>query len=44
MILLADPRTYWLNLTNIALGIATLVLVLLMARAALKDYAENRRQ
>ncbi len=44
MILLADPRTYWLNVTNIALGIATVLFVALLVRTALQDFLEHRRQ
>jgi hypothetical protein len=37
MYFLADPDTYWLNITNITLGLATLVFILILARSAIRD-------
>jgi hypothetical protein len=37
MILIADPETFWLNITNVALGLATFSFLFILAKAALKD-------
>jgi len=43
MLMLADPRTYWLNITNIALGIATVIFVAVICRTAFQDLRERRK-
>ncbi len=40
---LSDPKTYWLNLTNIGLGLVTLVCCVVVARALFKDISERMR-
>ena len=40
---LADPETFWLNITNIILGLAALVLLSVFARAVLRDLVDHRR-
>lgn len=37
MFYLADPYTYWLNVTNIGLGVATLILVALVLARAIQE-------
>ncbi len=34
---MADPKTYWLNLTNVVLGLVTLVCVVGLVRGVLLD-------
>ncbi len=34
---LSDPKTYWLNLTNIGLGIVTLACLVILCRSVLLD-------
>jgi hypothetical protein len=41
---LTDPRTYWLNITNIGLGIVVLACCIVVARAFLQDLRERRSQ
>ncbi len=38
---LLDPQTFWLNVTNIGLGIATLVCCLVIVLALFDDIAEH---
>jgi hypothetical protein len=38
---ISDPATFWLNLTNIGLGIATLACVVILARMLLKDLRDH---
>jgi hypothetical protein len=38
---LSDPKTYWLNLTNIALGLVTLICCVVVARALFRDISER---
>lgn len=40
---LADPETFWLDVTNFALGAVTLFLVLLLVRTAFRDICEHRK-
>ena len=39
---LADPKTFWLNATNIALGLATIVLLAVGVLAAIREMARRR--
>lgn len=39
---LADPKTYWLSITNIGLGIVVLACVIVVARAIVQDLLERR--
>lgn len=43
MLDLSDPRTYWLNLTNIGLGLVTLICCVVVARALFQDITERMR-
>ena len=38
---ISDPKTYWLNITNIGLGLVTLVCCLVVGRALFRDIAER---
>ncbi len=38
---ISDPKTYWLNITNIGLGLVTLVCCLVVGRALFQDIAER---
>ena len=40
----SGPDTFWLNFTNIALGLVTLVCVLAIAAGVVRELAERRRQ
>ena len=40
---LADPETFWLNITNIGLGLVTLFFLSVLVRTALRDIREHRR-
>ncbi len=40
---LSDPEAYWLNLTNIGLGIVTLACVVLLARGLMHDLWDRIR-
>ena len=43
---LADPETFWLNVTNIALGLATIIFLGILVRAVFRDvwqHHKNRR-
>ncbi len=37
MLLLANVQTYWLNVTNVGLGVAVLLLLALLVRAVVED-------
>ncbi len=37
MLLLADVQTYWLNVTNVALGAAVFLLIAVLLRAIVQD-------
>jgi len=39
-----DPRTWWLNLTNIALGVGVLVFLLIVVGAAVSEFLKGRPQ
>jgi hypothetical protein len=39
---MTDPRTLWLNLTNIGLGVVTLVCLLVIARAVVQELKGRR--
>jgi hypothetical protein len=39
-----DPATFWLNATNIALGVVTLVCCLVMVRAFAREFFARSRQ
>ncbi len=41
---LTDPKTYWLNVTNIGLGLVVLVCIVAVARTFLLDLFERRGQ
>ncbi len=41
---LSDPKTYWLNITNIGLGLVVLVCCVAAARAFLRDLLDHRSQ
>jgi hypothetical protein len=36
---LVDPQTFWLNITNLALGLATVAVLILLARNVFADIA-----
>ena len=38
---LSDPKTYWLNLTNIGLGLVTLACVVIAAKALFRDILDR---
>ena len=38
---LSDPRTYWLNITNIGLGLVVLVCLIALVRGVLFDILER---
>ncbi len=40
---LSDPKTYWLNITNIGLGLVTLACLITLARGVLYDVLERFR-
>ena len=40
---LSDPKTYWLNITNVALGLVTLACLIILARGVLYDIVERFR-
>ena len=40
----SDPNTYWLNITDIALGVCTLVCVVLVAQAVVREGWARIRQ
>jgi hypothetical protein len=40
---LMDPATFWLNVTNIALGVGVLICCLLLAHSVWQDVAERLR-
>ncbi len=40
---LADPGTFWLNVTNIVLGATTLILVSLFIRSVFRDVLQHRK-
>ena len=40
---LSDPRTYWLNITNIGLGLVTLICCAIVGRALFRDISERLR-
>ncbi len=42
MLLLANTQTYWLNVTNLCLGAAALLLVALLLRAIMQDMLSRR--
>ncbi len=39
----SDPKTYWLNITNIGLGLVTLACLITLARGVLFDILERFR-
>jgi hypothetical protein len=41
MYLLADPDTYWLNVTNVILGAATVLFLIILVRTAIRDLRER---
>ena len=41
---LADPKTYWLNITNIGLGLVVLICCVAAGRAFLRDLLDPRSQ
>lgn len=43
MIDMSDPQTYWLNLTNIVLGLVTLICCVVIGRAVLKEALTRKR-
>ncbi len=43
MTYLADLETFWLNITNIALGLATLVIIVLIVTVAFREIWERIR-
>ncbi len=44
MLDMSDPQTYWLNFTNIVLGLVTLVCCVVIGRAVLKDVLASHRK
>jgi hypothetical protein len=44
MISIGDPGTFWLNLTNVGLGVVTLVCCVVVGRAMFQDLAARIRQ
>jgi hypothetical protein len=42
MLLLGNAQTYWLNVTNIGLGAAAIVLVALLLRSLLQDMRSRK--
>lgn len=42
MLALANPQTYWLNLTNIALGVAAFLIVSLLLRSVIQEVRARR--
>ncbi len=40
---LSDPKTYWLNITNIGLGLVTLACLVALVRGVLYDIFERFR-
>jgi hypothetical protein len=44
MISLGDPGTFWLNLTNVGLGVVTLVCCVVVGRAMFQDLTAHMRQ
>jgi hypothetical protein len=43
MLDLGDSRTFWLNVTNLALGFATLLPLLLIVAAVIREVAHRRK-
>ncbi len=41
---LSDPKTFWLNITNIGLGFVVFICCLAVGRAFLRDLFERRSQ
>jgi len=41
---MSDPQTYWLNLTNIVLGLVTLVCCVVIGRAVFKELFATERK
>ncbi len=39
---LSDPKTYWLNLTNIGLGLVVFICCIAVARAFMRDLLDRR--
>jgi hypothetical protein len=39
-----DPQTFWLNLTNLGLGVVTLICVLIIAYAAARELLPRLRK
>ena len=39
-----DPNTYWLTVTNVALGIVTLICIVAVAIGVLQELAARRKQ
>jgi len=42
MLLLSNPHTYWLNVTNAGLGVAVCVVVLLLVLSVIQDVRTSR--
>jgi hypothetical protein len=40
---LADPQTFWLNITNMGLGLATIAVLLLLARNMFEDIVRKHQ-
>ncbi len=43
MLELSDPKAYWLNMTNIGLGLVTLICLIALTRGVLLDVWERMR-
>ena len=41
---MSDPSTYWLNFTNIALGVVTLICCLAVGIGILQELAQRRKK
>ncbi len=41
---LSDPKTYWLNITNIGLGLVVLICCVAVARTIIQDLIAHRSQ
>ncbi len=44
MFIIDDPETFWLNVTNIALGVVTLICVVTVAGVALQEVLRRARK